>query len=1025
MSALSNLRAPTDRGNGDAPCSGLILDPTHAVELSPIPLVSGRICIGAGADCDVRLSIRGISEQHCLIVAGPSKTIVKALSPKTWLNDGLVRETSLRSGDKLTIGPVEFRVREAFPSEMPAFDNARTTPPAVDPRATGRLWNEAAARRDLTSSAAAARRELELRSARPVASSGSIASAPTAQTRRTDDEDARLARQREYLAALAGSLTSREHELIAREADLRCRWEELQFNLARCRESEQAVSRQRDELSRREEDQNASRMHLESEQAGLRERISDVEAQQKALAGEAESLQSKRDEILQMEARLQQRELELKELEQTVAADRTRLEAERERCSRRSAELDRTTEQLSQERRALDAEKAAWQEEQRHHEAAGAEAHERLALQDQRQEQLQRKEQELSDDRAALEETLAALRESQLEFDRAQNELEGRVEELNRERAQLDAGREAMLRDREDLEAARAECAVLRASLENLARELADREVAGAQIVDGESDAVCAANAEAGDGPTPAAADAAARGGDEVHDELRQIALEREQLDAERERLATEQSRLDTAREQLLELRGSLDVDQLQSEWALLHQARRELEEEREILCRQLQEIAAVTSPQRADAEQVDVPQAAAADLRPECGLSTTEPPAVDLETAAIDHEDPGDDFTKTADDVQSAAEPASVSATLPMDWESLHAELTALADEDSENWVADSVKDGGFEQAPESPVLADHDEHECPHQADHAGLAGDLSDDGPPAPESEAIQSLRSRLAEMFGMTSHSEPVASREEDAAGTSPDALNEVHGDEWDSADPGDVARAVEFVHDELDDRDRFEERASLEIEPDTGDSAAAPVAEQDSISAYMERLLSRSRQGAAHARDAVVEAPAPTREPTAAAESPESDEEVSAAEDAPIASHKTLTAPDKELLRANLDSFRELANISARSAVAKHESKKLHSVMQFKLIMLAMAVGLTLALWAANLTSGGSYVPYAIAAGVAAVVMGAEAGRTLLAFYRWKSVEAVGSWEDEADAPGTAATPAAYVQTDAADESQPA
>ena len=113
--------------------------------------------------------------------------------------------------------------------------------------------------------------------------------------------------------------------------------------------------------------------------------------------------------------------------------------------------------------------------------------------------------------------------------------------------------------------------------------------------------------------------------------------------------------------------------------------------------------------------------------------------------------------------------------------------------------------------------------------------------------------------------------------------------------------------------------------------------------------------------------------------------------------------KTLSQPDKEQLRADLDSFRELANISARSAVAKHESKKLHTVVQFKLVMLAIAFGLSLALWAANLMSRGGYVPYAIAASVAAAVMTGEVVRTLLAFYRWKSVESASLWDDAGDA----------------------
>jgi uncharacterized membrane protein YcjF (UPF0283 family) len=110
--------------------------------------------------------------------------------------------------------------------------------------------------------------------------------------------------------------------------------------------------------------------------------------------------------------------------------------------------------------------------------------------------------------------------------------------------------------------------------------------------------------------------------------------------------------------------------------------------------------------------------------------------------------------------------------------------------------------------------------------------------------------------------------------------------------------------------------------------------------------------------------------------------------------------KTIAPEDKEAIRANLDSFRELANISARSAVAKHQSTKLQTVVQVKFIVLAIAMCVTVVLWIAGWFSAGSYLPYTTAAAIATMVMLADVVRTVLTISRLKSMEAAGEFEAE-------------------------
>jgi hypothetical protein len=272
----------------------------------------------------------------------------------------------------------------------------------------------------------------------------------------------------------------------------------------------------------------------------------------------------------------------------------------------------------------------------------------------------------------------------------------------------------------------------------------------------------------------------------------------------------------------------------------------------------------------------------------------------------------------------------------------------------------------------------------------------------------------LRSRLAELFGIA-HAQPAPDAEHPAqtsqslaASSFADQPYQVDEPQLQEFEVVDDAAPSGIGFDAADEPNTFES-CVISTQPDSADAS-----EDDSITAYMERLLARSRQiapqpvqpesGAALQSTSLL-VPNDESAPTTA----DGHEEEAVTQQVSVS--KALSQPDKDQLRANLDSFRELANISARSAVAKHESKKLHTVVQFKFVMLAIAVGLSLALWAAHLMNRGSYLPYAIAASVAAAVMAGEVVRTLLAFYRWKSVESATLW-DEAQGEEPAAAPEA-------------
>jgi len=117
---MSTLTAPPPRTSvATTQQAILVLEPLQKrLRLKQVLLQSGKCTIGSAPDCTLTLAADGIRTHHCLIVSGKGRTVLKAWDTRTWLNDGPVDEALLKAGDRLVIGPVEFRVREASKAEI-------------------------------------------------------------------------------------------------------------------------------------------------------------------------------------------------------------------------------------------------------------------------------------------------------------------------------------------------------------------------------------------------------------------------------------------------------------------------------------------------------------------------------------------------------------------------------------------------------------------------------------------------------------------------------------------------------------------------------------------------------------------------------------------------------------------------------------------------------------------------------------------------------------------------------------------
>jgi len=94
-----------------------------------VRLKSSKCTIGSGPGCTLRLCTQGVAPLHCLIVRGPAATVVRRWSADTRLNAQSFADAALRTGDRLSIGPVELEVLSVGIAVAPQQVEETAAPP--------------------------------------------------------------------------------------------------------------------------------------------------------------------------------------------------------------------------------------------------------------------------------------------------------------------------------------------------------------------------------------------------------------------------------------------------------------------------------------------------------------------------------------------------------------------------------------------------------------------------------------------------------------------------------------------------------------------------------------------------------------------------------------------------------------------------------------------------------------------------------------------------------------------------------
>lgn len=95
-----------------------VLEPPRRLNLPVALLAPGKYLVGSSESCTIHLVVEGVQPRHAMIFVGDQKTVLKALDPRTWVNDSAVSETALRPRDRVTIGPITYLVRYATEDEL-------------------------------------------------------------------------------------------------------------------------------------------------------------------------------------------------------------------------------------------------------------------------------------------------------------------------------------------------------------------------------------------------------------------------------------------------------------------------------------------------------------------------------------------------------------------------------------------------------------------------------------------------------------------------------------------------------------------------------------------------------------------------------------------------------------------------------------------------------------------------------------------------------------------------------------------
>ncbi len=499
----------------------LVLEPVReSSRLESFPLAPGRYLLGSGPDCDIVIDVGGVAPQHCLMIVGANKTIVKAISPLTWINDGPLSEAVLKLGERLILGPVELRTRRPEVSEWTDLRDEEPSPPpppvSYQPPQIEELLDQArqqlqtaiddspgpvAAWSNALTLTEAVQRHASLPTAVPADQAPAWERMAT-QRREIDQRELEITERSRAIEYLSTELSSREAMLRSRESEVALRGTHLEQLLTEFSQREQSLAAQEYTLQVRNHAEAAASQwiaemtrSLGAEQVRLQvldvsfgEQVSELERQALTLAERTQALElqeaelATRAEVLQRQvpsvqafvtasptspvdtSQVELREAAVAQREARLAHSTAALQATREQISIEAADLEQRFEELIEREQALQRQQSALAQQARQTEARTSEATtQRTGLAEREQ---------------AVAASLADLTVREAALQTIKSELDGRDRGLRGLRSELDIREEALNQQFSQLQLDRSALRAAQSKLQ-LAEQAANQRLVG------------------------------------------------------------------------------------------------------------------------------------------------------------------------------------------------------------------------------------------------------------------------------------------------------------------------------------------------------------------------------------------------------------------------------------------------------------------------------------------------------------------------------------------------------------------
>lgn len=919
-----NIDAQATRAVQQRRETGLVLRPIRGNADAPmIPLGIGRFVIGSGPDADVRLEVAGVDAQHAVLMVGPQRSVLKAFSRFTWVNDGVIRECAVKPGDRLCIGPVEFEVLKGKSRRRPESTRAHKQSPASEPHAPARnsAWTATGSLGFLTellpapavASGSSARREKvigELNSELLQQLSQLVERETVAadRERRLIEHTAQLEGRRKIAEGRQAEIEQLQSELARSEAEWRRKSAELTEQCIHNRLERESLERDRARLTEETARLGSQLQEIEGRRAALDVRQARLEEQYAALdirsaqlasheqnhaAVVAQALASTQahaedvQHLAQQKALLQRLEEQLRQQQEQFERERTQYESDRDKLFAERAHLATREVEFTELRRRVHEQQAELEVRERQRQELVDQAGTQLSIDHEAASALATREECLAEEEAAL-----AIQ---------RNELDERKRDIDEQHAAWMLERHTMAArtsnsdDREAEQAAAIEVEMLRNQISELQTRLRDERGLWAQ-----ERAELAARA---DEALSAPAFVAEPGDPESL--ASEVAHLQALLEAERTRSQQERDAWEAEQDLILRDRQALEM-----EWRRL-EARTDQPTSAPQPAAAVDETSEVVPPPIPaqflpvhDEQQAMNAVSADGAWRDEQIFGTRQPASFADESAYGVDADPASAWTEGAGNPEA---------------------------------FDHSQQFAGSDSFDEAPLVSEMDQEQ------------DVSDQMAHQPAGGGdVLSLRAQLAELFGIQSTDPPEQPAPNSFEAGAEDSFAT---DESMQHDP-----AASFESNDQISDDQFTDGGTEE--PSEVESAVGERSDEDVMSAYLARILKKSPD------DSFTQSVPSQPEPVSDEPEP-ADEGIEAQEPEQQKPTRRLNAEEKVTLRANLDSFRELANQQARAAVANHKSNELKSGMQLTSVITVLVMVVGLILITAEFWSSQSYRVYGL------------------------------------------------------------